>query len=377
MPVAYSTSGSFSASGPASSASSSTVNVGAGTGRKLIVFPSSEFNNLANMEATSVTYDGNSLTKVTSSDQNVGSSFFNRISAWFYDIPDGHTAGDKTLTVNFAGSISDIAVQWIVVTGAATGQPGTCASYTNASDDSNALSVTVAAANSLVLSACSHGNANTWTHDAAQTEAQDLTIGTSSACSSYKAASSNTTMTDTTTGANRFVQIAFTIAPPASGQTIAVGLAGETDSSLAVGRIKVRALGLTTESDSAFAVARQKVRHVGLAAELGAALAVGRAKLRALGLAGETDTAFVVVPRRTHTIGLAQEVNTALELLFGVPSLPGIEYTAPANRLHFLAPDQLLHYVADANLLHFAAPSNLLHFETPMNRLHYSAPEED
>lgn len=42
-----------------------------------------------------------------------------------------------------------------------------------------------------------------------------------------------------------------------------------------------------------------------------------------------------------------------------VPSVPGLEYTAPTNRMHFTAPE------------------NLAHYTPPTNRMHYTAPDED
>ena len=42
-----------------------------------------------------------------------------------------------------------------------------------------------------------------------------------------------------------------------------------------------------------------------------------------------------------------------------IPSVPGLEFTVPENRLHF------------------AVPVNRMHYTLPDNRLHFAVPEED
>ncbi len=90
-----------------------------------------------------------------------------------------------------------------------------------------------------------------------------------------------------------------------------VGLASETNTPLATGRLKTRSVGLAAETSKAVLLAR----NVGLAAETDATLAIARLKARAVGLASETDTALTVSRLKTALIGLATEADAALALV--------------------------------------------------------------
>ena len=58
---------------------------------------------------------------------------------------------------------------------------------------------------------------------------------------------------------------------------------------------------------------------------------------------------------RLHLLGLYSGITPFV----GVPTVPGMEFTLPDNRLHF------------------AVPVNRMHYTLPDNRLHFAVPEED
>lgn len=108
--------------------------------------------------------------------------------------------------------------------------------------------------------------------------------------------------------------ITFTIA---GGQSAAVGTATETDSAIAVGRLKTRAVGLTSETDASIALGRRKTRALGIASATDAAIALARAKARALGLATSTEVALPLGRRKARALGIAAELDTAVHLTGG------------------------------------------------------------
>lgn len=108
----------------------------------------------------------------------------------------------------------------------------------------------------------------------------------------------------------------------AGGQVITVGLASETDSVLAVGKLKAITVGLVTETDTALTVGRLKTVAIGLVSETDTGLAVGRLKTAAIGLATETDSALALVSGQTVAVGLVSEMDKAMLLarILGLPA---------------------------------------------------------
>ena len=102
------------------------------------------------------------------------------------------------------------------------------------------------------------------------------------------------------------------LADPATGQTVATGLSSETDTALAVGRLKAKAVGLSSETDTALTARPLRTHAIGQAAETDTAGTVGWSKSRTVGQAAETDSALAARPLRTHAIGQASETDTAL-----------------------------------------------------------------
>jgi len=128
-----------------------------------------------------------------------------------------------------------------------------------------------------------------------------------------------------------------------SGQTVAVGLVTETDSTFGLSRQKIKTLGLVTETDKAFrlanrvgrpseadstfAITRQKVRTLGLVtetdrvfrlatpvgrtSEADTAQPISRIKIRTLGLTTSANTTFAVGRQKTKALGLITETDTA------------------------------------------------------------------
>ena len=64
------------------------------------------------------------------------------------------------------------------------------------------------------------------------------------------------------------------------------------------------------------------------------------------GLALETDTALALGKLKTFLVGLATELDTALPLILIElpPDREGLEYTVPVNLLHYVASTNRLHF---------------------------------
>lgn len=122
--------------------------------------------------------------------------------------------------------------------------------------------------------------------------------------------------TATATGSDYFIDVALDDGGPI---IVALGTATETDSAIAVSRLKIRTLGLASETDTAVAVSRRKTRTLGLATSTEVALPIGRVKVRTLGVATETNSAFAVSRTKLRTLGLASETDAALPI-----TLPGV-----------------------------------------------------
>lgn len=103
-------------------------------------------------------------------------------------------------------------------------------------------------------------------------------------------------------------------AASSGGQTVTIGLVSETNTALALTKLKRKAIGLATTTDTALAATRAKRMAIGLLTETDTALAVARAKRKTLGLSSETDTALPLVMGSTYAIGQASETDTALSL---------------------------------------------------------------
>lgn len=85
----------------------------------------------------------------------------------------------------------------------------------------------------------------------------------------------------------------------AGGQSAVVGLAAETDTALAVTRVKRRTVGFAAGTNTALPIGKRK--GIGLAPEADAALAAGRAKRRSVGIATEADAGLSVHKRKGVT----------------------------------------------------------------------------
>ena len=141
-----------------------------------------------------------------------------------------------------------------------------------------------------------------------------------------------------------FAEFTGTYTVVAASQTVVVGIAAETDSSLPVAPVKpiVQTVGVVVETDTASTITPYKpiVQAVGVAAELDTALSITPVKpitilvglaaelnsalsftavkpiVQAVGIVEETDTAPAITPAisggQTVIISLAVEVNTAL-----------------------------------------------------------------
>jgi hypothetical protein len=96
---------------------------------------------------------------------------------------------------------------------------------------------------------------------------------------------------------------------------LAVGVATETDSALALALRKRLALSSAIETDSALALALRKRLAVALAGETDAALALTLRKRLLVVPINENDSALVLSLRKRLTVGLAVETDEALALV--------------------------------------------------------------
>ena len=140
-------------------------------------------------------------------------------------------------------------------------------------------------------------------------------------------------------------------APASAGQDIAVGLATETDTALAVTpTAHAYDVGLASETDTGLAITPAAHAYdVGLATETDTALAVtvGAGQSIVVGLVVETDSALAVTHAKARTVGLALEFETALAIVSPSPQMtPGLEYTARAARMGYIARKNQMHYIA-------------------------------
>jgi hypothetical protein len=89
------------------------------------------------------------------------------------------------------------------------------------------------------------------------------------------------------------------------GQVVEIGLVTETDTAQAVTRRKTKTIGQTTETDTAQAATRRKTKTIGQITETDTAQAATRRKTKTIGQITETDTAQAVTRRKTKTIDQA------------------------------------------------------------------------
>lgn len=115
------------------------------------------------------------------------------------------------------------------------------------------------------------------------------------------------------------VAIAFPIEPAASGTTVAVGTAAETDTAPAVAPSKTVQTGQAIETDDALAAAPSKSVALGQILESDQALPIQPSKSAQLGQAQEADTALPLAQPIVVQVGIAQETDTAIGLILGLP----------------------------------------------------------
>lgn len=107
-------------------------------------------------------------------------------------------------------------------------------------------------------------------------------------------------------------------------QIKALGRADETDTAIALPAVQVAAAGLATETDTAFALGAVQSQSVGLATENDAALALAAGSANGVGLADETDSALALAGVQIAATGIALETDTALALTGLTGTAPGI-----------------------------------------------------
>lgn len=94
-------------------------------------------------------------------------------------------------------------------------------------------------------------------------------------------------------------------------QSIALGIASETETGRTLNHSKSRAIGLGVEAETGRILGHSKSRALGLAPETEAALALGKFKGKLIGLATETEAARVFSHTKSRAAGAANETEFA------------------------------------------------------------------
>lgn len=112
--------------------------------------------------------------------------------------------------------------------------------------------------------------------------------------------------------------------PPSGGQSVAIGIASETDSAQSITPSKSLAIGIASESDSGFAITAGHAAAIGIASETDSAQSLTPSKASALGLASETDSAQSIAASKSAAIGIASETDSGLSIGAGKSTAIGV-----------------------------------------------------
>ena len=118
-----------------------------------------------------------------------------------------------------------------------------------------------------------------------------------------------------------FAQQSIWVPVSAGGGPTPVGLSAETDASLSLPAVQIKALGRADETDTAIALPAVQVAATGVAVEVDSAFALAAVQLQSVGLATETDTALALAAGSANAAGLAEETDSAI-------ALAGVQITA-------------------------------------------------
>ncbi len=276
----------------------------------------------------SVTYNGVSLTEVQQITAEYPNPWIVGVSLWRLVAP---ATGSNTLTVNYNSTVDTRAVFALVYSGVDQTTPidvSAKRSSTAAVNPgvNNTIDLTTTVADCALVAALTEGDStNAWAPVSPATERYDniqefmnTTVVTQDAAS----------VTTHTIGANsgrstaidegeRVAIMARAVAPPASGTTVNVGQATETDTAQAVSIERTYSVAQATETDTAQAIAVRRLISVGQATETDTAQAVTFRKELTAGIATETDTAQPVTISRLIATGQATETDSALAVTIG------------------------------------------------------------
>lgn len=170
----------------------------------------------------------------------------------------------------------------------------------------------------------------TFTPDAALTERADFVHAGTNPWPSLEVADSNTTVT---AAGHTYTAVCsgseshggtIILAVIPSAKTAVAGVAAETDTAFAVGRVKARAQTLAAETDTGSSVTRAKVRPATSPAETDTASAAGRAKSRQPTTVVEGDTASTVERVKATATVTPAESDTALAVPAGKVRVVGL-----------------------------------------------------
>lgn len=201
---------------------SSTITLGAGTKRKIVVATGQDAGSATNV--TGVTFDGNVMTQRAAT-SNAGDTAI-KTYVYEYDVPNATGTGSKTITVTTGVSVSDITWYAWQLTGAATGAPEYAAISTSTSSVTTVSDAAVTCSSgAAILSVVLSGSASptvSWDATVAErAESNETNYTTAYAdATSVTAGTKTVTATWSTTAGFKNLAVVSIAAAAASGLTI-------------------------------------------------------------------------------------------------------------------------------------------------------------
>jgi len=186
-----------------------TVNLPAGTGRKIIINVQCE--DTGTITISGFTFGGSNCTLIsdgtTNADPTIGGSTKNYGYGYYFDIPDAWS-GNKDISITFSETITDMVMHSAIYTGLNTGNADVVKKFNSVSVLTNTLNITPTASVGVITAGAGQGDPGTWTQGAGETEIQDTQQTSMSGCFAEKGYTSTAANSTTQTGSNirRFVQ---------------------------------------------------------------------------------------------------------------------------------------------------------------------------
>jgi len=224
---------------------SHTLAAASGTNRMLILTLATEDPTSSDQVVTSVTFNGVAMTAVSgASASNVG----NKIE--FYYLLDAGlpaSAGSYNVAVTFAGTISELTLGTISLTGVKQAAPEATATGSATATNSLSTNITTTSANAWLVSCIALGDPNTLTAGGSAIERFDQSSASSSSAVSTTATTTAGTKAVSWTASastNRLVQVVTAVAPAVTAITLSGNVFEDVTYTGGAGRTKAAASGV-------------------------------------------------------------------------------------------------------------------------------------